>query len=147
MSPELSSVELHSTERMYAAAVITASHRRPLHPAPVDQSWRRTVGPRDLTPGSVQGQARKSTTSSPRYVPTNYCFELVAYGQRVPRRTHPDPHALAIGQRIKHLREEAGLTMEKLAYEADFSKGHLSNLERGYVMPTVATLQLLADRL
>jgi transcriptional regulator with XRE-family HTH domain len=65
----------------------------------------------------------------------------------VPRRTEPDPHALAIGQRIKLLREEAGLTLEKLAYEADFSKGHLSNLERGYVMPTVATLQVLADRL
>ena len=78
----------------------------------------------------------------------------------MPRRTEPDPHALVIGQRIKFLREEAGLTLEKLAYEADaskgqeadvskghFSKGHLSSLERGLVMPTVATLRVLADRL
>ena len=65
----------------------------------------------------------------------------------MPRRTEPDPHAEAIGRRIKVLREEAGLTLEKLAYEADCSKGHLSNLERGLVMPTVATLQALAERL
>jgi transcriptional regulator with XRE-family HTH domain len=65
----------------------------------------------------------------------------------VPRRTQPDPRALAIGQRLKLLREEAGLTLEKLAFEADFSKGHLSNLEHGYVMPTVATLDRLAERL
>ena len=52
-----------------------------------------------------------------------------------------------IGQRIKALRKEAGLGLEKLAQFADFSKGHLSNLERGYVMPTVATLRVLADAL
>jgi transcriptional regulator with XRE-family HTH domain len=65
----------------------------------------------------------------------------------VPRRSESDPRALAIGQRIKLLREEAGLTLEKLAYEADVSKGHLSSLERGLVNPTVATLQAIADRL
>ena len=66
----------------------------------------------------------------------------------MPRRTEPDPFALEIGQRVKQLREEAGLTIEKLAYESDFgSKGHLSSLERGLVMPTVITLQRLADRL
>jgi transcriptional regulator with XRE-family HTH domain len=52
-----------------------------------------------------------------------------------------------IGQRIRELREEAGLGLEELAHAADFSKGHLSNLERGYVMPTVATLRVLADAL
>lgn len=65
----------------------------------------------------------------------------------MPRRREPDPLAQAVGRRIRSLREEASLTMEKLAYEADFSKGHLSNLERGFVMPTVATLQVLASRL
>lgn len=66
----------------------------------------------------------------------------------MPRRSEPDPLALAIGQRVKRLREEAGLTIEKLAYESEFSsKGHLSSLERGLVMPTVSSLQRLADRL
>ena len=64
------------------------------------------------------------------------------------RRDNPDPLALAIGQRIRQFREEAGLTLEKLAYESELgSKGHLSNLERGLVRPTVNTLRVLADRL
>jgi transcriptional regulator with XRE-family HTH domain len=63
----------------------------------------------------------------------------------MPRRTRPDPLAAAVGNRIRILREEAGLTLEKLAYESDLgSKGHLSSLERGLVVPTVTTLQTLA---
>ncbi len=63
----------------------------------------------------------------------------------MPRRTSPDPLAAAVGNRIRTLREEAGLTLEKLAYESDLgSKGHLSSLERGLVVPTVTTLQTLA---
>jgi transcriptional regulator with XRE-family HTH domain len=66
----------------------------------------------------------------------------------MPRRTKPDAFALAIGRRIRALREERGLTQEKLAYTSELgSKGHLSNLEKGLVMPTVATLQTLADGL
>lgn len=71
----------------------------------------------------------------------------------MPRRRSPDPDAEAIGRRIRKLRQEAGLTLEKLAFESDaprgreFSKGHLSSLERGLVMPTVATLKVLAARL
>ena len=38
--------------------------------------------------------------------------------------------------------------MEKLAFESDLqSKGHLSSIEKGLVMPTVATLAAIADRL
>jgi len=65
----------------------------------------------------------------------------------MPRRTIPDPLALAVGERIKVLREEAGLTIEKLAYETDVSKGHLSSIEKGLVRPTIQTLQVLADGL
>jgi len=66
----------------------------------------------------------------------------------MPRRSEPDPLALQIGLRIKALREQAGLTLEKLAYESDLrSKGHLSSLEHGLVMPTVQTLQRIAERL
>ena len=65
----------------------------------------------------------------------------------MPRRTVVDPEAELIGQRIKALREERGLGLEQLAHEAEFSKGHLSSLERGLVMPTVATLSKLANAL
>jgi transcriptional regulator with XRE-family HTH domain len=66
----------------------------------------------------------------------------------MPRRTHADPIAAKIGGRIRSLREVQGLTQEKLAYEGGLkSKGHLSGIERGLVLPTLQTLALLADRL
>ena len=66
----------------------------------------------------------------------------------MPRRKHPDALALEVGQRIRALREEAGITQEQLAFTSELgSKGHLSSLEKGLVMPTVATLKALADRL
>lgn len=66
----------------------------------------------------------------------------------VPRRTTPDALALAVGRRIKELREEAGLTLEGLAYQSELgSKGHLSSIERGLVRPTVHTLHALAQAL
>ncbi len=66
----------------------------------------------------------------------------------MPRRTKVDPLALAVGQRIRALREEAGLTQEQLAFTIEGgSKGHISSLEQGLVMPTVATLKGIADRL
>ncbi len=66
----------------------------------------------------------------------------------MPRRTKPDALALAVGQRIRTLREEAGITQEQLAFTSEMhSKGHLSSLEAGLVMPTVATLKAVADRL
>jgi transcriptional regulator with XRE-family HTH domain len=66
----------------------------------------------------------------------------------MPRRGTPDPLAQAVGARIRQLRQEAGLTIEKLAYESELgSKGHLSTLEKGLARPTVQTLQVIADRL
>lgn len=66
----------------------------------------------------------------------------------MPRRLSPDPLALAVGRRIRQLRMEAGLTIEKLAFESELgSKGHLSSIEKGLVRPTVNTLQTIADRL
>jgi transcriptional regulator with XRE-family HTH domain len=66
----------------------------------------------------------------------------------MPRRRRPDPLAHLVGARIRQLREEAGLTLEKLAYESDLgSKGHLSDLEKGLTRPNVHTLKVLADHL
>lgn len=66
----------------------------------------------------------------------------------MPRRTEPDTLSLAVGRRIRALREEAGLTLEQVARGLDGgSKGHLSSMERGLVRPTVHTLAALAERL
>jgi transcriptional regulator with XRE-family HTH domain len=66
----------------------------------------------------------------------------------MPRRQKPDPYAVLVGRRIRRLRQEAGMTMEKLAYESDLgSKGHLSNIERGLVVITVKTLKTIAEGL
>lgn len=66
----------------------------------------------------------------------------------MPRRKTADPLAKRIGLRISALRKEAGLTLEKLAYESEVgSKGFLSDVEKGLARPTVETLQAIADRL
>lgn len=66
----------------------------------------------------------------------------------MPRRNKPDSVALAVGERIRSLRTEAGMTMEELADETEgASKGHLSNIERGLVRPNVNTLKQVADGL
>ena len=65
----------------------------------------------------------------------------------MPRRS-PDPLSQAIGARIRQLREELNLTQEKLAYESEVrSKGYLSDIERGLALPSLETLQRIADRL
>lgn len=66
----------------------------------------------------------------------------------MPRRTKADPIAQRVGLRIRALREERALTQEKLAWEAGLrSKGHLSGIEKGLVLPTAQTLLALAERL
>jgi transcriptional regulator with XRE-family HTH domain len=65
----------------------------------------------------------------------------------VPRRTTPNPLAKAVGRRIRDLREEAELTLEKLAWESDLGKGHLSDIEKGLAVPNILSLQRIADRL
>jgi transcriptional regulator with XRE-family HTH domain len=66
----------------------------------------------------------------------------------MPRREKSDPLAEKIGHRIRSLRQALDLTQEKLAYEAGLrSKGHLSGIEKGLVLPTLPTLALLANRL
>lgn len=66
----------------------------------------------------------------------------------MPRRPNPDPLAAKIGGRIQLLRQEVGLTLEKLAYESEVrSKGYLSDIEKGLAFPTVSTLQRIAEHL
>src|SRR5215213_4241547 len=66
----------------------------------------------------------------------------------MPRRIAPDKLALEVGQRIRSLRQEEGLTIEQLAQKSKIgSKGHLSNMERGLVRPNIQTLKQVADGL
>lgn len=52
-----------------------------------------------------------------------------------------------IGMRIKQLRENAGITLERLAYESDFSKGGLSEVERGLREARVSTIEKICQNL
>lgn len=66
----------------------------------------------------------------------------------MPRRIAPDELALEVGQRIREIREEEGLTIQELAETSELgSKGHLSNMERGLVRPNIQTLKQIADGL
>lgn len=66
----------------------------------------------------------------------------------MPRRSKPDPLALAVGRRVRQLREERGLTAEKLVFESDLgSKGYLSDIEHGLASPSLRTLAVIAGHL
>jgi transcriptional regulator with XRE-family HTH domain len=66
----------------------------------------------------------------------------------MPRRKKPDELALQVGNRIRELREEEGLTIQELAETSELgSKGHLSNLERGLARPNIQTLKQIANGL
>jgi len=60
-------------------------------------------------------------------------------------------HIMDAGDKVRlnivKIRRKKGYTQEKLAYEADVSKGYLSEIESGKKSPTVRTLQKLADTL
>lgn len=47
---------------------------------------------------------------------------------------------IKIGQKIKNLRNQNGLTQQELADRTELTKGYISQLERGQVAPSVATL-------
>jgi transcriptional regulator with XRE-family HTH domain len=75
-------------------------------------------------------------------------FVLDDRAVKMPRRRKADPLGQQIGIRIIRLREEKGLTQEKLAFESDVgSKGYLSDIEAGRALPSLTTLAAIADRL
>jgi putative transcriptional regulator len=54
---------------------------------------------------------------------------------------------LAIGKRIKTLREERNIPQQDLAAKCNIEKSNLSRLESGGTNPTIYTLQKIADNL
>lgn len=54
---------------------------------------------------------------------------------------------IALGERISRQRKKRGITLEKLAYEMDISKGNLSDIEHGKRDPRYSTLRAIAEGL
>lgn len=54
---------------------------------------------------------------------------------------------MKIGNVIRALREQKGLTLEALAYDAGMSGGNISRIERGVIDPPISTLLKLCAAL
>ena len=52
---------------------------------------------------------------------------------------------MEIGQKLRRLRLQAGLTQEEVANRADLTKGFISQLENDATSPSIATLQDILD--
>jgi transcriptional regulator with XRE-family HTH domain len=55
--------------------------------------------------------------------------------------------AVAFGRVLRRLRNEAGLTQEKLGFEANLRRTYISILELGHQQPTLTTILKLAKPL
>lgn len=62
----------------------------------------------------------------------------------MPSRRTPDPFAVQLGERIRQLRREKGLSLNALARVSGLSRGHVSDIEHGKVVMTLGTLVRLA---
>lgn len=56
-------------------------------------------------------------------------------------------HTVAIAKRIKELRTQRQLTMEKLGESARCSKAYISQIEKGQVQPSISVLSRIAQAL
>ena len=59
----------------------------------------------------------------------------------------PDQPQPALGEAIRHLREERGITQERLAQDAGLTTGTVSLVERGRSNPAWGTVKALAHGL
>src|SRR5687768_13250814 len=59
----------------------------------------------------------------------------------------PDAAQVSLGAEIRRRRKEHGLTLANLAAQARISHPFLSQLERGYARPSMATLERIATAL
>lgn len=62
-------------------------------------------------------------------------------------REFPDPLAREIGLRIRALRLEQSISFDAFVEESGLSRGYVSELERGLVVPTVTSLAKVASTL
>ncbi len=61
--------------------------------------------------------------------------------------TNDEAPSIDVGQRLKELRQERGMSMRSLARTSGLSTNALSMIERGRTSPSVSTLHKLADAL
>ena len=54
---------------------------------------------------------------------------------------------LALGEQVRKIRQREGISMRKLALQAEMEYSQLSKIERGVTNPTVSTIYALADAL
>lgn len=54
---------------------------------------------------------------------------------------------MELGERLKHLRKQKGLTLQNLSDITDLSMGFLSNIERDLTSPTISHLQKICSAL
>lgn len=62
-------------------------------------------------------------------------------------RTAPVPIARAVGRRIRELRKERGFSFDAFVGESELGRGHVNEIERGLVVPNLATLERIARTL
>jgi transcriptional regulator with XRE-family HTH domain len=62
-------------------------------------------------------------------------------------RSARKPLEASIGQEVRRLREQLGITIAKLAKAADMSSGMLSKIENGFTSPSLASLLALSQSL
>jgi transcriptional regulator with XRE-family HTH domain len=68
--------------------------------------------------------------------------------QRRQRQIQPtDLRAKAIGIVVRELRDQAGLSQERLSANCGFDRTYISRVERGIINPTVSRLWMIADAL
>jgi transcriptional regulator with XRE-family HTH domain len=65
----------------------------------------------------------------------------------MPIRSTPHPLAVSVGQRIRALRHEKGLTLAALAEQSAIGARHLSSVERGVVVIQLGTARKIAQGL
>jgi transcriptional regulator with XRE-family HTH domain len=68
--------------------------------------------------------------------------------QRRQRQIQPtDLKAKAIGVVVRELRDQAGISQERLSADCGFDRTYISRVERGIINPTVSRLWAIADAL
>ena len=63
-------------------------------------------------------------------------------------RTRQDPlMAATLGARVRELREAAGITRERLAWDCDLDRAYIGHIEAGRRLPSLPVLAQIAERL